>query len=276
MDYYKYEIKTSQDLSEILIALLADAPFDTFEETEEGISAYLPAGDGHETEAEVLLADLLLQFEFTWTKVFIKGENWNEIWESNFQPVIVDDFCAIRADFHDPIQGVKHELIINPKMAFGTGHHETTWMCLAALEHLPVKDARLLDYGCGTGILAIMASRLGAASIEAVDIEPQSYENTLENCRINNVTNVVTRLGDITAIQGTQFDGILANINRHIILESFEQLAQLIRPGGWLLISGILIQDEKVIVEAAKAVGFATLEVKSRGNWLSIVMSDEL
>lgn len=270
MNYYKYTISNNIELNEIIIALLGEAPFDTFEETETGICAYLPAGKGHEEEAESLLAELSEQFEMQVEKEFIEGQNWNEIWESNFHPVVVRDFCAIRADFHDPIPGVKHELIINPKMAFGTGHHETTWMCLSALETLPLAGTRLLDYGCGTGILAIMASRLGSDEIEAVDIESESYLNTLENSRLNGVENVVARLGDITAVEGSGFDGILANINRHIILASLEQLANLTRSGGWLLVSGILLQDEEIVVNAAIEAGFAQLEIWRRGNWLCI------
>ena len=270
MNYYKYTISNNTDLNEIIIALLGEAPFDTFEETEDGICAYLPASEGNEEEAEALLAELSEQFAMQVEKEFIEGQNWNEIWESNFHPVVVNDFCAIRADFHDPIPGVKHELVINPKMAFGTGHHETTWMCLSALETLPLAGTKLLDYGCGTGILAIMASRLGAAEIEAVDIESESYLNTLENSRLNGVENVVARLGDITAVEGSDFDGILANINRHIILASLAQLAALTRPGGWLLVSGILLQDEEIVVTAATEVGFRQVEIWKRGNWLCI------
>lgn len=270
MNYYKYTISNNTDLNEIIIALLGEAPFDTFEETEDGICAYLPASEGNEEEAEALLAELSEQFAMQVEKEFIEGQNWNEIWESNFHPVVVNDFCAIRADFHDPIPGVKHELVINPKMAFGTGHHETTWMCLSALETLPLAGTKLLDYGCGTGILAIMASRLGAAEIEAVDIESESYLNTIENSRLNGVENVVARLGDITAVEGSDFDGILANINRHIILASLAQLAALTRPGGWLLVSGILLQDEEIVVTAATEVGFRQVEIWKRGNWLCI------
>ena len=270
MNYNAYILTNDQDLNEILIALLAEAPFDTFEENETGITAYLPADKDYEAEAEELLAELSEQFVFTWERTFIKGENWNEIWETNFQPVIVRDFCAVRADFHAPIAGVEYELVINPKMAFGTGHHETTWMCLSALQTLPLQDQTLLDYGCGTGILAIMASKLGAKAIEAVDIESESYLNTIENSKINGVNNVTARLGDITAIEGQLFDGILANINRHIILDSLQRLSELTRPGGWLLISGILLQDETIVTDAAVAVGFDPIEVWKRGNWLCI------
>ncbi|MBC7776104.1 MAG: 50S ribosomal protein L11 methyltransferase, partial [Phycisphaerae bacterium] len=201
-------------------------------------------------------------------KELVLGQNWNELWESNFQPVVVGDFCAVRADFHEPIKSVKWELVINPKMAFGTGHHETTWQCIAAIEHLPLSGAKVLDYGCGTGILAILAAKQGAVEVEAVDIEDESYRNTVENCATNGVENVTARLGTLAAIQGHDFDGILANINRHVILESLPALAKLLKPKGWLLISGILLTDEAVVTEAAEAAGFSKKEMKSRGNWL--------
>ena len=270
MHYWEYKIKAAPELADILVALLADAPFDTFEETETGITAWMPAKEENEAIANALLSELQEQFEITWEKEFIEGQNWNEIWESNFQPVIARDFCAVRADFHETIPGVEHELVINPKMAFGTGHHETTWMCMSALQTLPLQNTQLLDYGCGTGILAILASRLGAAEIEAVDIEEQSYLNTIENSKINDVHNVIPLLGDINAVQGSNFDGILANINRHIILDSLPRLAEMTKPGGWLLISGIMLQDEEIVSDAAAAAGFHRRELWSRGNWLCI------
>lgn len=275
MNYYAYHITNDPEINEILIALLAEAPFDTFEELETGIIAYLPADKNYEPEAEELLEELSEQFTFSWEKQFIKGENWNEIWESNFHPVVVRDFCAVRADFHAPNPDVQYELVINPKMAFGTGHHETTWMCLSALQNIPVQGQELLDYGCGTGILAIMAAKLGAAHIEAVDIESESYLNTIDNSRLNGVDNITARLGDINAIEGTQFDGILANINRHIILDSLPRLKALTKPGGWLLISGILLQDEEIVTNAAHAVGYTTNEVWKRGNWLCLLVKSE-
>lgn len=244
MDYYRYDIQCDPETAEVLVAFLAEAPFDTFEENENGLSAYLPARAGTQ-EAEDLLESLREQFTYTWTKEFIPGQNWNELWESNFQPVIVNDFCAVRADFHAPIPEVKWELVINPKMAFGTGHHETTWQCMAAMEKLPIEGTRLFDFGCGTGILAILASKLGAMEIEAVDIEEESYRNTIENCEANGVSNVVVRCGTIEVAEGTAFDGVLANINRHVILEALPRLAGMTRPGGWLLVSGILLSDEK-------------------------------
>lgn len=274
MNYHKYELHTNPETVELLVAFLSDSPFDTFEETPDGLNAYAPV-TASEQEIESQLTDLQQQFEFTWTKEIIPGQNWNELWESNFQPVIVGDFCAVRADFHEPIPGKKWELVINPKMAFGTGHHETTWQCIAAIEHLPMAGAKVLDYGCGTGILAILASKEGAAEVEAVDIETESYLNTVENCAANGVANVTTRLGTLEAVQGRDFDGILANINRHVILDSLPALANLLKPNGWLLISGILLSDETVVTEAAAAVGIVKKEMNQRGNWLCGVFRKE-
>jgi len=267
MDYYRYDILAEQEIAAILIAYLSDAPFDTFEENETGMAAYLPAR-ADMAAAEATLQALEQQFQFSWNKTFIPGQNWNEIWESNFHPVIVDDFCAVRADFHEPIPGVKWELVINPKMAFGTGHHETTWQCIASMEKLPLHSAKVLDFGCGTGILAILASKLGASEVEAVDIEEESYRNTIENCQVNGVENVTTRCGTLDAVEGRDFDGIFANINRHIILATLPQMAGLLKPDGWLLISGILLDDAEIVTEAANAAGFEKRWFTQRGNWL--------
>lgn len=269
MDYWKYTLHTDPDTAQMLLAYLSDAPFDTFQETEEGLDAYLP-GSGSKAEADQMLEELAQQFPFRVEQTFLPAQNWNEIWESNFQPVIVGNFCAVRADFHPPQPDVQWELVINPKMAFGTGHHETTWQCIAALEQLPLQGARVLDYGCGTGILAILASKLGASELEAVDIEEESYRNTLENAAANDVHNIAVRCGTLQDVQGTAFDGILANINRNVILDSLSRLAQICKPGGWLLVSGILAEDETVIVEAAQQVGFRKITQTQRGNWLCI------
>jgi len=274
MNYHKYELITPPETADILVAFLSDSPFDTFEETADGLNAYAPASASSQ-EIDALLLDLQGQFDFTWEHELILGQNWNELWESNFQPVIVGDFCAVRADFHETIPGVKWELVINPKMAFGTGHHETTWQCIAAIEHLPLAGAKVLDYGCGTGILAILASKQGASVVEAVDVESESYRNTVENSLANGVSNVTTRLGTLSNIEGSNFDGILANINRHVILESLPTLSNLLKPNGWLLISGILLTDEEIVTEAATAAGFTKKEMKSRGNWLCGVFEKE-
>lgn len=269
MDYWQYALRTGPETAEILMAFLSESPFDTFEETPEGINAFLPAS-ADPVAAEAHLQELQAQFPFEWERAHIPGQNWNELWESNFEPVIVGDFCAVRAEFHAPIPGTRHELVIQPRMAFGTGHHETTWMCLAAMERLPIAGGKLLDYGCGTGILAILAARLGAASIEAVDIEQESYQNTLDNAAANDVHSIIARCGTLAAVQGRDFDGIFANINRNVILDSLETLAQIIRPGGWLLSSGFMPADREIIVDAAKSAGFDYVQEAQKGYWLCV------
>ncbi|MBI5916405.1 MAG: 50S ribosomal protein L11 methyltransferase [Bacteroidetes bacterium] len=269
MDYFKYQISTDIAQSEILIALLSHLPFDTFEETEAGFNAYLPAAN-ITGEVEKQLADLRQRFDFQFEKEFIPGQNWNVIWESNFHPVIVGNFCGIRADFHEPLQNVEHELVINPKMAFGTGHHETTFSVIELMRGIPFAGKTVLDYGCGTGVLAILASKLGAASLEAVDIEVESYRNTVENCRINAVTNVLALQGTLDDVPGRDFDVVLANINRNVILDSLSPLSKLLKPGGILVVSGFVLDDEALMTDALDANGFSILETKRKNNWLAM------
>jgi ribosomal protein L11 methyltransferase len=270
MDYWKYSLECTPGMEDVLLAYCSEAAFDSFEEQVGGLNAYLRA-DADEELTDVFLADLSETFSFRWSKMFIKGENWNIRWESNFPPVRVGNFCGVRASFHPPFEGVAHSLQIQPRMAFGTGHHETTWQCMATMEALPIKEGHLLDYGCGTGILAILASRCGAASIEAVDIEEESYQNTLDNCAINGVANVVVRCGSLEAVEGRQFSGIMANINRTILLESLPELASRMLPAAWLLCSGILEQDDTIVTQTAETVGLSKTRQTLKGNWLCMV-----
>lgn len=269
MDYYQYTITTDPANNEVLIALLSHLPFDTFEENETGFSAYVPQG----LDAEEVLAELKAlqeRFEFQFDKTHIKGQNWNEIWETNFHPVVVGDFCGIRADFHPAMPGVEHELVINPKMAFGTGHHETTFSVIEIMQGIQFAGANVLDYGCGTGVLAILASRLGAAHIEAVDIEIESYLNTVDNSQHNGAGNVQAFHGVLTEVPGTEFDIILANINRNVILDSLSPLFKLLKPAGLLVVSGFVLDDETLMTESLQNQGFTILETKRKNNWLAM------
>ncbi|MFZ4475867.1 MAG: 50S ribosomal protein L11 methyltransferase [Saprospiraceae bacterium] len=269
MDYWQYRLITDESTAEILMALMSDAPFDTFEETAEGMNAYMPADAEFQDE---LLDELAHQWPFTWSKVFIPGQNWNEEWERHFHPVQVGSFCGVRAHFHPPFVGVEHELIIHPKMAFGTGHHETTWMCMAALEYLPVSNKHVLDYGCGTGILGILAARLGAAHVEAIDIQEESYLNTIENAAVNGVAERITaRCGTIGKVQSAPFDLILANINRNVILQSLSTLKSMLKPKGIILASGFLDEDEQLLRNALAQVGLFWIGHQQRGRWLAAV-----
>lgn len=269
MDYYQYSIATDPTQNEILIALMSHLPFDTFEEVETGFNAFLP-DKGDEAEVDAELKTLQQSFNFQFEKTHIPGQNWNEIWETNFHPVIVGNFCGIRADFHEPLVGMEHELGINPKMAFGTGHHETTFSVIEIMQGIPFQGKNVLDYGCGTGVLAILASRLGAANIEAVDIEVESYRNTLDNSVANGAQNVQAFHGILSDVPGNDFDVILANINRNVILESLVPLSNLLKPGGILVVSGFVLDDEQLMTDALQQHGFNILETRRKNNWLAM------
>ena len=270
MNYYANEMTTpqySEEKAEILIALLSELPFDTFEVGETVLKGYILEKDWTEDAAQQT-AEITQGFGFTFEKTFIPYQNWNVIWESNFQPIRVDDFVGLRADFHPPTEGVVFDLVINPKMAFGTGHHETTYMMMQLMRDLDFKAKKVLDYGCGTGILAILAEKLGATDLEAVDIEEASYENTLENNGINDVHNVKAFCGTLDVIPSSDFDIILANINRNVILYSLSDLKSRLKTGGTMLISGFLKQDEHILLDATKKEGFQHIVTQQRGNWL--------
>jgi len=272
MDYYKFEFQIASDQVDMLMALLGEQPFEAFQENENGLEAFLPISVYEEKMEEDILQMQQL-FKFSFSKKLIKYQNWNAIWESNFQPIMVEDFCGIRADFHEPLHDVRHEIIINPKMAFGTGHHETTWMMISMMRDLDFSQKTVFDYGCGTGILAILTSQLGAKNIDAVDIEQPSYENTLENSRINNIENVHSIHGTLENTKDLRYDYILANINRHVILDSFSTLNIMLNHGGQLLISGILIEDKELVHNAAKSHGFKIEKTIQRNNWICSLLS---
>ena len=269
MDYYKYNFLTNISDNEVLIALLSDLPFDTFMENETGFEGYMPVAQDDGT-AIGSINELQTRFDFSFAKDFIRGENWNEIWESNFHPIKVEDFCGIRAEFHEPMKGVDHELIITPKMAFGTGHHETTYMVIQLMQGLDFAGKSVLDYGCGTGVLAILASRLGASQIDAIDIEEASWLNTLENCETNSVYNVHVRQGILSLVENHGYGIVLANINRNVILDSLVSLSHMLEKQGIIVFSGILKTDEDILSKALNENGFTCIKILERNNWIAM------
>lgn len=266
----RYDFNLPSEQTEILLAWLSSLPFYAFEETETGISAYAEEG-AENTDLDEQLALLTETIPFKVTRTALEEQNWNALWESHFHPVRVGDFCGIRAEFHPPFEDVLHDLVIQPKMAFGTGHHETTYMMVRLMESLAFRGAQVLDFGCGTGILGILAAQLGAERVDAVDIEAAAVENTLENARRNGVSGQLAVFqGELSAAPvSSTYQIILANINRNVILDALPALQQKLDRGGTLLISGILSSDREMVFTAATTNGFQLISQEMRGDWLA-------
>lgn len=264
-----YKSYTIQSNAEILLGLLVAYPFESFEEHDGYMIAYIPA-EACDDDTQDQIHNTISRFEVEYTIETIAPQNWNALWEASFEPVVVEDFCVVRADFHEKPEGIQYDIVINPKMAFGTGHHETTYMMMAAMRGLKMKSKSIFDYGCGTGILAILASKMGSSSIDAIDIEEESHQNTLENALLNDVKNIEVICSDLENLEAKKYDIILANINRNVLLNSAEELHQRLNEDGTLLISGILDVDEALVSSKYLDAGFKIKEVNARGYWRCI------
>jgi ribosomal protein L11 methyltransferase len=275
MQYIQITIAlTDPSIQEILIAQLSSLGYEGFEQQDDSLQAFVPATLFDNTT----LATLLAPWSLTHTEDQLEERNWNEEWEKNFSPVVVEDFCGIRAYFHDPLPGVRHELVITPKMSFGTGHHATTWMMIRAMEHLDLQGQRVLDFGTGTGVLAILAERLGAREVLAVDHDDWSIENALENTTVNGCSRITLLKTDtLSSIDphNSLFDIILANINKHVILQQLPVIEQQLKKDGVILFSGLLLEDEKDIREAAAVNNISISERMTKGSWICLKAEKE-
>ncbi len=267
MQYLEFNINAGEGQQDIIMSFLLGMDFESFEEhSDTNFSGFIAENKFDESKARSLL-ELSRRLGFQYEKKIIEAQNWNAVWESNFSPIVINDFCCIRADFHQPNDKVMHEIIINPKMAFGTGHHETTHLMIQFMEQIYFDNTKVLDYGCGTGILSILASRMGAAHIDAVDIQKASYENTIQNCRLNGIRNVNPIHGTLSDISGEDYDVILANINRNVLLNSLVRLNMKLKKGGVLLLSGILKEDVNLMKKAVYDSGLLVKDTKVRNDW---------
>ncbi len=264
-------IQVSLSISDIETRAILSAQLDAmgaegFEETEDALIVYFKEDNYREAE----LQELLTTTGVTFQSDRLEETNWNAVWESNFEPVYVEDFLCIRADFHPAATSVEHELIITPKMSFGTGHHATTWLMARAMRPLSFANKRVLDFGTGTGVLAILAEKLGADYVWAIDNDDWSIRNSEENLKRNQCNRIELGLVDHISTDGERFDIILANINKHVILENMHALSARLQPGGLLLLSGLLSTDEQDIRLAASVAGLAVLALEEKDNWLCI------
>lgn len=264
---FNFSIFPPEPGREILIAELGELGFESFVEVENGLLAYILLEDAADLNLKELYIFQNPNFDISWTSKEIEPENWNLEWEKNFQPIEVDDQCRIRAPFHEK-KDVQYEIIIEPKMSFGTGHHETTYMMLKVVLEENVKGKKVLDMGCGTGVLGILTEMRGAEQIDAVDIDPWCVENTIENIQRNHGKKIEVKLGDASILGGNKYDVIIANINRNILMEDIPTYADCLNKNGVLLLSGFYLSDLDMI--SAKCWEFNLQFEKNleKNNWV--------
>lgn len=266
-DYVQIEFpNTLTEKREILIAELNNAGYEGFEEGKDNLKAFIAL----ENFDEGVIKDIACTYNTAYTETIIKETNWNQVWESGFQPVIIDDFCAIRANFHAPVSTVKYDIVITPKMSFGTGHHATSYLMIQQMAKLDFTNKDVFDFGTGTGILAIVAEKMGAGRIIAVDNDDWSIDNAKENFYRNLCEEIELYKTD-SVISDNTYDIILANINRNIILENLMILAKQLNPDGVMLLSGLLENDKNEIVTEAGRNKLSLVQSSQKDNWICLL-----
>jgi ribosomal protein L11 methyltransferase len=269
---YHFKVSPLQPATEILIAELGYAGFESFVENKDGVTAYIQKVEHYETILDDIFALKNEEFQISYTQEEIAQVNWNSEWEKNFQPIQVDNKVSIRAPFHPRNLGanLKYDIVIEPKMSFGTGHHETTHMMVQQLLELDLQNKKVLDMGCGTGILAIFAEMKGAKPIDAIDIDAWCYENSVENCERNNCKHISVYEGDITLLVNKKYDVIIANINRIILMRDIKTYANCLNENGVLLLSGFYQEDVPVIDGEASKYQLKLNKIIEDNNWVSL------
>jgi ribosomal protein L11 methyltransferase len=267
----------NEENAEILVALTEEMGFESYEYADEFLTAYIKEDLFNEDELNEILPSKEGGFSFNVSYTFekVKNENWNKIWESNFQPIVIDDLCTVKASFHEGLPETKYTITIDPKMAFGTGHHQTTSLMMRALLKEDLTGRSVLDMGCGTGILAILAALKGGATrIVAIDIDPTATESAIENSNANRVGDEIEILtGDASLLASQEkFDLILANINRNIILDDIQKYSSVMKNQGVLHLSGFFAEDVDLIEVGAKAAGFEKVSVTIDNRWAQVKM----
>ncbi|MBR5777539.1 MAG: 50S ribosomal protein L11 methyltransferase [Bacteroidales bacterium] len=254
--------------SDIVMYELGEIGFESFVNTDKGFKAYIPQGDfNQEVLAETLGS--ISDCDINYTCQEIPDQNWNAVWESTHEPVLVEDFCWVYAPFHSPNADVQYNILIEPKMSFGTAHHSTTYLMISFLRDENVEGKNVLDMGSGTGVLAILAEKKGAKYVEAIDNDEWAYRNALENTETNECSNINVRLGDASALGESKFQIVIANINRNILLRDMKYYIDVLEKGGVLLLSGFYEHDIPAIRTEAEKLGMTFDCFRERNEWVA-------
>ena len=265
-----------EDIADAIIAELGDLGYDSFSYTHDGFKAYIPSKNFNEEHIEKMeiLSFFQSMYTITWEKAEIENQDWNKIWEENFTPILVRDCILVRAGFHPTIENIEHEIIIDPKMSFGTGHHATTALMLETILDMKPEFSgkQILDMGCGTGILSIMAAQAGAKEITGIVIDEWAYNNAMENIATNHIDNIRILIGDASLLDGQDhYDIILANINRNILLNDMHSYVNVLNTNGYLIMSGFYTEDIPIIREKAEQLGLTYQSNKVKDNWTAVI-----
>lgn len=264
-----FTITPAEGGRDIMLALLDNLGYDSFEETPRGLKAYILEKDFNESELKELFIFQSDEYKVTYSTDKLENKNWNEEWETNYQPIFIDDQIHIRAPFHEAKPEYPIELLITPKMSFGTGHHQTTRLVSRLMLQMDLKDKKVLDMGTGTGVLAILAEKRGAKEIEAIDNFEWAAENTAENAEANNCKNITALHGDATLLPGKSFEIVLANINRNVLMEDMKSYVDTLSSGGHLLISGFFEHDFEMLNDKATECGTTLVNKIKEDRWMA-------
>lgn len=263
--YLEYEFVADRDHFEIVIAFLSQYAFESFQEKEDRVLGWVQESNMPIDFEKTIRNVIPVPFEVNHR--IVPNKNWNAEWESQFEPVVVDDFCCIRADFHENEAGIKYDIVINPKMAFGTGHHETTEMMVRYMASMDIEGKSIFDFGTGTGVLAILAHKMGAKHIVGIDNDANAVENAIENIKCNQTPSIIISDRDISSYRNERYDLILSNVNRNAILSSIQSLTII---SDRVLISGILVDDKQKMYDAFAKYEYSPQKVLNKGEWLCI------
>jgi ribosomal protein L11 methyltransferase len=271
---FRFQFSSSEEfLSDVLSALLGEVGFESFVRVSNGLEAYIQSKNLKIAKIERLISDFEYDKKLTYTKEEIEDKNWNEEWEKHyFEPIVIDDKCVIHSSFHKDIPDLEYEIIIDPKMSFGTGHHETTALMVSEILRMDLEGKAVLDMGCGTSVLAILAAKRGAKKITAIDIDDWCVDNSLENIALNNVRNIDVLLGDAKLLRGKKFDIIIANINRNILLNDMGIYAKSLSKSGELYMSGFYSEDMSSLENEGAKHGLSVVYTKVKNNWSMMKM----